>query len=1080
MADYLAEYRDIDISAVITMRDGVQITVPASDIYGYNITGTAAYNGLPLGEAIANSFTLSVSVIECPYSAEQLDSAEVRVRMGVRNNDAEDYEYSDAGAWYVTGVDAPEGGNAVTLRGVDALGIWFDVLFVDNAATYPQPMSELLETLALVPDVELSDREWLHKDAALDKMPTWAEGTTIRQAIGYIAACAGGFAQIDMSGKLEIVTTGWGNEQPLDTATYNTFTPTGGARFRLNALQVVYPIADEDADQPDTVRYAYDAAIADNATNCVVIEGNPLITDAMASAIVKELHRYEFIGGDLTWIGTPAVNCGSIVQLTPIDGNERVLYVNQRDLNFDGGLTGDLSSTMPTLHDTSAHYTSSGRVFNADGSLPVSKIEGFAGAVVNAMVGKFDRIIAGDVTTDKLYAQIGQIVQLKVDNLDAGSIHGDKITAGTIGAGHIESKAITADKIAAGSVTADKLAAGAVTADKIAAFSITGNKIASDTITARNIQSSTITADLIAAKTITADSGVIDDAAIGTAQIADGSITSAKIVELTADLIKTGTLSADRILIAGDDGLIYRINATASGLSVSQLEKEEYKNHINGTVIVAKSITAAQIAAEAITANEILAGTITAKQINVAEVFANNAVIDAISTNVIRGNGYLQLLVSDAVDEAAAGLQAQIDMIPEKIELAVSDVTATGLKTGSGVSITKDEVTITSPKTKVTIPLEGSEDETEIVSIDEDGLRADVITADEINSPSVVNVAAAAAYTPTSAGELQTLLAEIAGHFMTGDITIDASAVAAGIFTIKGLHGYGVLTISGGAFNRIIAIDCSCRIVLDGTALSTDGTAVEASNAKVLLKGVAFTAVEGLHAHHYAHVDMTSCTGNCTTLLRSTDCAVVCVNGDTCPAGLPGELSGGGELFSTMYFTESEKEPDEGETGVVTTASITAKQTRTWGDGWLSTSTFGTSLYQGTTGTAALRRGCMWFDTSEIAGKHIISAALTIRRVSGIGSSSSIAVGIYGTSATGASGTPAIGEKYASISLSNGGRGTVDVTAAVQALADGIIGGLMAYDSRASKKDGKNYTVGYCKMYGSGETDAPTIEVTYE
>jgi hypothetical protein len=555
-------------------------------------------------------------------------------------------------------------------------------------------------------------------------------------------------------------------------------------------------------------------------------------------------------------------------------------------------------------------------------------------------------------------------------------------------------------------VTADKVAAGAITADKIAAFNITGNKIASDTITARNIQSGTITADLIAAKTITADSGIIDDAAIGTAQIADGSITSAKIVELTADLIKTGTLSAERILIAGDDGIIYRINATSSGLSLSQLRDDQYKNYINGTVIVAKSITAAQIAAEAITANEILAGTITAKQINITELFANNAVIDAINTNVIRGNGYLQLIVNSAIDQSAEelqtqidsisgtaeglqsqidtvsgtaeSLQAQINLIPSKIELAVSDVTATGLKTGSGVSITKDEVTITSPKTKVTIPLEGSEDEAEIVSIDEDGLRADVITADEINSPSVVRVAAAANYAPASAGELQTLLMEITGHFMNGDITIDASAVTAGIFAIKGLHGYGVLTISGGSFNRVSVTDCSCRIVFDSVALATDGTAVEASNAKVLLKNVAFTAVEGLHAHHYAHVDMTSCTGECKTLLRSTDCAVVCVNGDTCPAGLPGELSGGGELYSTLTFAESVQEPDEGETGVVTTATIAAKASRSWSSSWLSTSTFGTALYQGRYGENALRRGCMWFDTEAITGRHIISATLTL------------------------------------------------------------------------------------------------------
>ena len=122
----------------------------------------------------------------------------------------------------------------------------------------------------------------------------------------------------------------------------------------------------------------------------------------------------------------------------------------------------------------------------------------------------------------------------------------------------------------------------------------------------------------------------------------------------------------------------------------------------------------------------------------------------------------------------------------------------------------------------------------------------------------------------------------------------------------------------------------------------------------------------------------------------------------------------------------------------------------------------------------------MWFDTADILGKHIISATLTMKRVSGIGGGSSVAVGIYGTTAASASGTPAIGTQYTSVALANGGTGTVDVTDAVQALADGRINGLMIYDSRTGTFSGKTYTYGYCKVYGSGESVPPTLNVTFE
>ena len=277
-----------------------------------------------------------------------------------------------------------------------------------------------------------------------------------------------------------------------------------------------------------------------------------------------------------------------------------------------------------------------------------------------AVRAHISKLVAGNITTDQLYVNLAQIAvaQITTANINKANIGWAQIATLSAQIATIAQAQITTANIknanidwaqiaviAAGSITADKLAAGSVTTDKLAAGAVTAEKIASKTITA----------DLIKAKTITADSGIIDDSAIGTAQIADGSITSAKIVELNADLIKTGTLSAERLLLVGDDGVIYKINAASSGLSITELAKDQYKNYINGTVIVAKSITAAQIAAQSITGNEILAGSVTAKEINVSDLFASEATINELNAMDIRGNKYLQLYVTDKVDGISIG-----------------------------------------------------------------------------------------------------------------------------------------------------------------------------------------------------------------------------------------------------------------------------------------------------------------------------------------------------------------------------------------------------------------------------------------
>jgi len=656
---------------------------------------------------------------------------------------------------------------------------------------------------------------------------------------------------------------------------------------------------------------------------------------------------------------------------------------------------------------------------------------------------------ASQIGDDAISTRHIQASSINAEAIQAEAVTAEKLAAESVTAGKVAAGAITSETIAAEAITAEKLAAGAVTAEKIAAGSITSDLIAAGGITAGNIASGTITAEQLMAGMITADSGLIAVGAIQTAQIADGSITAAKIVSLNADVINAGTLSVERLMLVGEDGIVYHINASSAGLTAAQLQDEVYQHYLNGTVIVARSVTAAQIAAETITGNEIQANTITSGKLNVSEIFASEATIAALNTYDITGNEYLRLFVP-----AQAG----------------------SVVSGSTVLIDGEQFRVITPKAVFAILSENSPDGEELLSIDENGVYGRMAAFDDLRSPTVLQATAAASHAPAASGELSALIAEISGTYLKDDVRVDASAVAGGRLSLRGLMGGGRLLISGGTFSEVSIADCTALVCFIGSTFSTAGTALTLDNARAVLERCAFSAKRGLALMHCAYAVLDSCSGACTTIASVNGGSELRVTGDNLPYGvLPDDLSG--EVYSPYPFEPAPEAPSvEAETELV----LKATASRTWDNGWLSTSTYGSAVYQGAVSGGALRRGCMWFDRTAFAGKTILSATLSLRRMTGIGGGGAVEVGVYGTTATAPSGTPAIGTKYASASVAREETKVIDVTKAAQALADGTIAGLMLYSTQTGKFSGKSYTYGYSKFYGSGDANAPVLTVRYK
>lgn len=178
-----------------------------------------------------------------------------------------------------------------------------------------------------------------------------------------------------------------------------------------------------------------------------------------------------------------------------------------------------------------------------------------------------DEAEISNLKTTKLDASIADVTYATIKNLDTtnANLYNLESTYG-------EFAQLTTDNFSAVDATVKELETKKLDAETAA-------------VTYANIDFSNI--DKAAMEYFYAKSGLIDNVVVG-----DGTITGNLVgVTIKGDLIEGNTIVADKLVIQGEDGLYYKLNT--DGVS-ADLEQTEY-NSLNGSVIMAKSITATQI-----------------------------------------------------------------------------------------------------------------------------------------------------------------------------------------------------------------------------------------------------------------------------------------------------------------------------------------------------------------------------------------------------------------------------------------------------------------------------------------------------
>lgn len=426
------------------------------------------------------------------------------------------------------------------------------------------------------------------------------------------------------------------------------------------------------------------------------------------------------------------------------------------------------------------------------------------------------------------------------------------------------------------------------------------------------------------------------------------------------------------------------------------------------------------------------------------------------------------------------------------------------VRVGSNILMDTEHTEISTPY--LDIDVSGTDGD---MHIDENGISAGTASFKVVNCPDLVKAAGGTTYT----GGLQEAFDALNGRFLTGNVTISLSADQYGTFMLKGVYGVNAsinIVGNGHSINGSLAVyNCKLTnvsigdVTINGSGASTPLELIDAGF--VYVSGVTINgggAVTAVNANNGTRLMMhDSGLYNANNLIRIGHCtegSLIQLRGGSCTNYLRADgarwtMSGtrpDGTYAQENTSLHAPENPDsltidygtsQPSVTPVTTASYTASVTGTYYPigHWINDNT----IRQGHEGTGSNARkdyGCMWFNASALTGKTVKSATLTIKRISGKGKSSSVALKLWTTTLTGKSGKPT--DSLVSLGeigrIANGETATFNVpTSAINVIASG--GGLVLYTEETTNKTGKTYSENYAHFEGVGGA-APVLTVTYQ
>lgn len=421
-----------------------------------------------------------------------------------------------------------------------------------------------------------------------------ALSASCRDALGEIAALLGGFVTEDHASNIVIAKYGSGDTLPVNGDRMLSPPEANNADYEVTGLKVIVSEKSTDEDG-ETIP---ESSFVNGQANVVYKSEN--MTQSQFAIVVQNFVGYEFRPATLDLsLGDPRLEPWDSLVVSDPGGDEYTVPCLEMVFNYDGGLQTSVDASINT--DAENETVIQGPYSKAINQLTAQMISANDAILKRATINQLkaenailDNVIIGSgqasnfsVAKLTFMEAVGDI--FTADQLTALSAAFDTATAGTITADNINTARATFESALAGSFTATQIAAASAEFKTAIVEQLYVSRLKADYA---EIDFANVTTEAV--KNLFVNVGMIENATIHEGRIT-GTLSGVTVV---ADVIEANAIVAGDLIVqdAENEGIYYKINPTASGLTTDELESLEYDKFVSGQYIVAKSITADQVA----------------------------------------------------------------------------------------------------------------------------------------------------------------------------------------------------------------------------------------------------------------------------------------------------------------------------------------------------------------------------------------------------------------------------------------------------------------------------------------------------
>lgn len=345
-----------------------------------------------------------------------------------------------------------------------------------------------------------------------------------------------------------------------ESTVYGTVVDENGSKYvRLDGSEVLIPLSDSSVDVKADERVS--ATIKDHTLTVTGNISSPAgrnsdVVDVKNAGILLA-DRVQTAEASITKLKTDTAEIGDLKTATAQIQELVAQKADIKDLTAAVGRIDTLESTQITTDILDAKY---------------AKITD-----LNAINADISELEAGKASVEQLQARDAEIANLKIKDAAIENLVAEKASVEQLNAANAEIVNLKTKDAEIEGLVAKKADIEQLNAIDATIKNLNANYA--------DIDFSNI--NMAAVEELFTKSGIINNLTVG-----DTSITGELVgVTIRGDRIIGGTVTADKLVVKGSDGLYYKLNVEAGGISAEEAPTDS----LHGSVITAKSITAEKV-----------------------------------------------------------------------------------------------------------------------------------------------------------------------------------------------------------------------------------------------------------------------------------------------------------------------------------------------------------------------------------------------------------------------------------------------------------------------------------------------------